>query len=140
MTTRRLHVWAAILLLLAGCSVEQLLIGQWYGIVTPPAGACPRLVWRFVVDPSRAINGYLSSDAQEKVATLSGSLAPDDTFQITAVATATQRSALITGQFTPGISTIAIHGEAAGPGCDGKTFQLRLGRYFATQGGGGGGR
>ena len=142
MGTRRpdvLSLWAILLSLLSGCAVEPLFIGQWYGIVTPQAGACPRLDWRFVVDPSRTINGFLSPDGVRKIATLSGSLAPDDSFQMTVVAVADHRTANVTGRFTTGISTLSIHGDGAGDACDGHTFDLRLGRYFATQGGGGGG-
>jgi hypothetical protein len=125
--------------LLAGCTVEQLLIGQWYTITTPPAGACPRLDWRFVVSPQRSISGYLSGGWQQPIANLSGVLNADDSFQITATSVAGNRTANVTGQFTSQVSTISIHGDAAGSGCDGQTFNLRLWSYFSRQGGGGGG-
>jgi hypothetical protein len=124
---------------LAGCSLEQVLIGQWYSIVTPPAGACPSLVWRFVVDPQRAISGFLSPDGLRRIANLSGTLAADDSFQMTATDLTGGRTAAVTGRFTSGISTISIRGDAAGPACDGQTFAMRLGGYYAFQGGGGGG-
>ena len=124
--------------LLMGCTFEQVLIGQLYTIQTPQAGGCPRLGWRFVVNAQRAISGSLS-DGQQRIASLSGVLNPDDSFQMTATDVAGTRTANITGRFTSQVSTIAIHGDAAGSGCDGQTFKLRLGRYFLQQGGGGGG-
>jgi hypothetical protein len=124
---------------LSGCTLEQILIGQWYTISTPPDGACPQLEWRFVVNPQRAINGFLSRDGQQRIATLSGVLNADDSFQITATEMGGQRTAAVTGQFTSQVSTISIQGTAAGSECDGKTFRQRLGRYFSFQGGGGGG-
>ncbi len=125
--------------LLAGCSLEQIMIGQWYTIYTPRAGSCPRMEWRFVVDPRRSIGGVLSADGQRNIAELSGVLRPDDSFQITATDNAGSRTTSVTGQFTAQVSTISIHGDAAGRACDGKTFKLRLGRYFSSAGGGGGG-
>ena len=125
--------------LLPGCMIEQLLIGQWYSVHTPPAGACPRLEWRFVVDSNRTINGFLASEGQQRIANLSGLLNNDDSFQITATDVAGGRTASVTGQFTSQVSTISIHGVAVGRACDGQTFKLRLGSYFARQGGGGGG-
>jgi hypothetical protein len=131
---------ALVACLLSGCRIEQLLIGQWYTVDTPPAGACPSLEWRFVVNPQRSIGGYLSSgDRQQRIANLSGRLNPDDSFQITATEVAGNRTADVTGQFTSQVSTISIHGLAAGSACDGQTFKLRLGSYFSRQGGGGGG-
>jgi hypothetical protein len=125
--------------LLSGCTLEQLLIGQWYTIYTPPAGACPRLEWRFVVNAQRLIGGFLSPDGQPRIADLSGVLNADDSFQITATSVAGNQTADVTGRFTSLVSTISIHGGAAGSACDGQTFQVRLGRYFSSQGGGGGG-
>jgi len=125
--------------LLPGCSAEQILIGQWYSVVTPAAGACPRLEWRFVVNPQRAIGGYLSRDGQPQIANLSGVLNADDSFQITVTNIAENRTANVTGQFTSQVSTISIRGGAVGSACDGQTFHLRLRGYFSRQGGGGGG-
>ena len=125
--------------LLPGCTLEQILIGQWYGIETPAAGACPRLEWQFVVDAQRSITGSLWRNVRQPIAGLSGRLNPDDSFEITATGLAGDRTADVTGRFTSQISTISIRGDAAGPGCDGQTFSLRLGAYFAAQGGGGGG-
>ena len=134
LTTLVLVAW-----LLSACMLEQILIGQWYTVETPPAGACPRLVWRFVVDPHRSIDGSITTDGQRPIARLSGLLNADDSFQIAATEVTGNRTANVTGQFTSQLSTISIHGLAAGTGCDGQTFTLRLGPYFARQGGGGGG-
>jgi hypothetical protein len=124
---------------LAGCTFEQILIGQWYSIPTPPAGGCPALLWQFVVNPQRSIDGSLVGEGQRKIATLSGVLNPDDSFRMTAVGVTGTAATEVTGQFTSAVSTITIHGNAAGSECDGKTFTLYLGSYFARQGGGGGG-
>jgi hypothetical protein len=140
MTTRQASALAALAAsLLAGCTLEQILIGQWYSIGTPPAGACPSLVWRFVVDPQRAIGGFLSREGQQRVANLSGMLNVDDSFTMTATDVASNRTASVTGRFTSQVSTISIHGDAAGNACDRQTFKMRLGSYFSIQGGGGGG-
>jgi hypothetical protein len=126
--------------LLQGCTLEQILIGQWYTVYTPAAGACPALAWRFVVNPQRSIDGFLAGDGQQRIANLSGVLNADDSFQITATNVADTRTANVTGRFTSEVSTISIHGDAAGRACDGQTFELRLGRYFWYWGGGHGGR
>ena len=125
--------------LLPGCTEEQILIGQSYILYTPPAGACPRLEWRFVVNPQRSVSGFLSPDGQQRIANLSGLLNADDSFQITATSVAGNRTANVAGRFTSEVSTISIHGDAVGSACDGQTFAMRLGRYFAFQGGGRGG-
>jgi hypothetical protein len=124
---------------LADCTPEQILIGQLYTIDTPRAGACPPLEWHFVVNPQRSISGFLAAGGQQRIANLSGLLNADDSFQITAADVAGGRTASVTGQFTSLVSTISIHGDAAGSGCDGQTFTMRLGGYFSHQGGGGGG-
>ena len=125
--------------LLPGCTLEQILIGQWYNIETPRAGDCPPLDWRFVVDADRSIAGSLSRARQQRIADLSGRLNPDDSFEITAAGLAGKRTAEVTGRFTYLVSTLTIRGTAAGEACDGRTFNLRLGDYFVVQGGGGGG-
>ena len=146
MTTRQPHrlargiiVLSLVAGILPGCTFEQLLIGLIYNIDTPQTGACPRLRWHFVVGAQRSISGVLSQNGQQPIASLSGVLNADDSFQITATDVAGHRTANVTGQFTSQVSTIAIHGDAAGSGCDGVTFRLRLGGYFASQGRGGGG-
>jgi hypothetical protein len=125
-------------LVLPGCTLEQILIGQIYSIDTPPAGACPSLEWRFVVNPQRSISGVLLRDRQQPIANLTGTLDPDDSFRMTATALTGNRTAEVTGRFTSQVSTISIHGDAAGKACDGQTFRMRLGGYFWFQGGGGG--
>ena len=124
---------------LAACNVEQILIGQFYSIATPPDGSCPTLRWQFVVNAQRSIDGSLLDAGQRQIATLSGTLRPDDSFVIHALPPTGAASTTVTGQFSSGVSTISINGNAAGPGCDGKTFTLHLGGYFARSGGGGGG-
>ncbi|HEX3574491.1 MAG TPA: hypothetical protein VHU42_07825 [Rhodopila sp.] len=124
--------------LLSGCTVEQVQLGEWYTLYTPPMGACPQLAWHFVADAQRQIGGYLTRDWQ-RIANLNGTLAADDSFRITATEVAGPRTAEVTGQFTSDVSTIAIHGSAAGPACDGQVFKMRLRGFFWSQGGGGGG-
>lgn len=119
--------------------MEQILIGQWYAIDTPRAGACPSLEWQFVVNPQRSIDGFLLRNRQQWIANLSGRLNADDSFQITATDMSGHRTARVTGRFTSQVSTISIHGDAAGSACDEQTFEMRLGGYFSRQGGGGGG-
>jgi hypothetical protein len=119
--------------------IEQILIGQWYIIDTPPAGACPRLQWQFVVNPQRRFNGFLASESQHRIGNLSGQLAPDDSFQVTVTDAAGNPTASVTGRFTSQVSTLSIRGAGAGSACDGQTFEMRLSGYFARQGGGGGG-
>jgi hypothetical protein len=126
--------------LLPGCTLEQLQIGQWYTIYTPPTEACPGLAWRFVVDAGRSIGGFLSHDGRQPIATLTGLLNADDSFEIRLTDVAGNRTANVTGRFTSQVSTISIRGDAAGSECDGQTFEVRLGRYFSTPGGGGGGQ
>jgi hypothetical protein len=138
MTTKRPIALVLATCLLAGCTFEQILIGQEYTVYTPPAGACPRLAWQFVVNAQRSIGGSLSNDRQ-RIANLSGQLNADDSFQMSATDVTGSRTATVTGQFTAQVSTLSIHGDAAGSGCDGQTFQLHLGAYFSRQGGGGGG-
>ncbi len=125
--------------LLAGCTFDQVLVGQWYTVTTPAMAACPSLGWHFVVNPQRAIGGFLSGDAQQRIANLSGVLNADDSFQMQATSVVGHKTAEVTGQFTSDFSTIAIRGDAAGSGCDGQIFKLRLSGYFARQGGGDGG-
>jgi hypothetical protein len=125
--------------LLSGCTLEQIQIGQWYRIVTPPVGACPALNWQFAVNPQRVISGFLSGDRQQRIGVLSGQLNQDDSFQMTLADAGGRPTATVTGRFTSQVSTMSITGSGAGNGCDGQTFSLRLGGYFARPGGGGGG-
>jgi hypothetical protein len=131
-----------IALTLGGCTLEQIQIGQWYRFGTPAAGACPSLQWHFAVNAQRGIGGSLENAGQQPIATLAGRLNADDSFQMTVTDLTTHRTADVTGQFTSLVSTMSIHGDGAGQGCDGQTFSLRLGGYFARAGFGsvGGGR
>ncbi len=129
----------ALSVLMTACTLPQVMVGQLYRIETPPSGACPTLVWQFVVDAQHAIAGSLARAGQFPFADLSGELHPDESFVMTATAHDDRRTAEATGQFTAEVSTLTIRGDGAGAGCDGQTFRLRLGGYFARQGGGGGG-
>ena len=134
----RLRWFGAIaVVMLTGCHVEQVQLGQWYRIVTPPAGACPSLEWQFVIAADRSIGGFVSPDRVTKLATLKGTLAPDDTYSMTA--TAKEGTATVTGQFSSLSTIFAIKGDALGANCNGQVFKLWLGRYFQSQSGGGGG-
>jgi hypothetical protein len=123
---------------LSGCTLEQIQIGQWYTLDTPAAGACPNLQWHFEVNPQRAMGGFVTR-GQQRIASFSGVLNADDSFQVTAADAASSRTANVAGQFTSDVSTLSIHGDAIGSACDGQSFELRLRSYFSRQGGGGGG-
>ena len=125
--------------LLLACTVQQVMIGVDYRIVTPEAGSCPALSWQFFVDAQRHVQGTLTRPGQLPFAALSGTLDADDSFRMTVTDQTTHQDASVTGRFSSGLSTIIISGNGAGADCDGKTFSLRLGGYFARQGGGGGG-
>jgi hypothetical protein len=136
---RGMIVLALATSVLPGCKIEQILIGQWYSIVTTPVGACPSLDWQFAVNAQRAINGFLSGKGEQRIGTLSGVLNPVDSFQMTLANAAGAPTATVTGRFTSDVSTISINGAGAGSGCDGQTIRMRLSGYFARAGGGGGG-
>ena len=131
--------WILAMLVLSGCTLDPVLTGQVYTIETPAEGTCPRLDWHFVADAGRKVEGVLFTDTRQRIADLSGTLAGDGRFQMTAKAGSGGGEADISGRFTSVVSTISVRGKAAGQGCEGKTFKLYLGRYFARQGGGGGG-
>ncbi len=133
----RLSAAVTALGLLAACSLEQLQLGQWYTIGTPATGGCAPLRMRFYIGADRAIHGYLANAGQERIADLSGTIGSDDSFRMTAHAAGA--TGVIDGRFTSQVSTIAVHGNAAGPACDGTTFSLRLSGYLSSQDGGGGG-
>ncbi|MBS0638487.1 MAG: hypothetical protein JSS43_01365 [Proteobacteria bacterium] len=115
------------------------MIGVYYNIPTPPAGDCPAMFWRFFVNADRGIEGTLARFNQPPFAILSGTMAADDSFAMTATEMQGKRTARATGRFTSQISTLSIEGDGAGPACNGQTFSLRLGRYLARASGGGGG-
>jgi len=124
---------------LIGCTVQQIMPGVVYRIVTPEAAACPALTWVFVVDAQRNVDGTVARAGQTPFGAVSGTVGADDSVRMTLADGATHQTATVTGQFTSGISTITIRGDGAGTGCDGQSFNLRLGGYFSRQGGGGGG-
>jgi hypothetical protein len=138
----RITLWVLVSVgacLLAGCTFEQILIGQIYHITTPSTGSCPALTWQFYVDARNQIHGTLAKTGALPMAELTGALGQDDHFEMIATNSATHRAATVSGQFSSAITTISIHGDAIDTGCDDQTFQLRLGGYFARQGSGGGG-
>lgn len=125
--------------LLAACSLEQVQLGQWYRIITPATGSCPMQEWRFVVDPSRHIGGHVNRINDGRIATLDGTLAPDDTYRMTATAVNGGATAEVTGQFRRVLTIIAIKGDALGRECNGQTIRMRYINYYGYSGGGGGG-
>ncbi len=131
---------ALALTLFTGCTpLNPVMPGVWYGIATPPAGDCPALAWRFVVDAQQHIGGTLGRIGERPFGILSGTLASDGSFSMTATADSGGRTATATGRFTSGASTLAIQGNGAGEACDGASFTLYLGGYFMRAAGGGGG-
>jgi hypothetical protein len=131
---------ATTLFLLSACNLEQVEIGNWNTLLTPRTGACPVLQWQFVVNPQRSIGGYLSPFQGNRIATLSGTLNPDDTFRMTATPLDGNRTAtIITGRFNQQLTTMTIAGDVAGPACDGQTLKLRNVYYYGPYNGGGGG-
>jgi hypothetical protein len=125
----------AAIALAGSCSLEQVLIGQWYTFQTAPVGNCPALGWHFVVDAKRSIGGYLARDQFIQIATLSGVLNPDDTFQMTATEVGGSRREDITGAFTAQYDTLSLDGSWI---CGKQTFRIRPLRGFGGGGGGGG--
>jgi hypothetical protein len=138
MTFRRsvaLAAAAAALATTAACSLEQVLLGQWYSLHTFAQGTCPALDWHFVVDAHRSIGGYLDRDQFTQIATLSGTLNADDSFEMIA-RNASGRTERITGAFTPQIIMISLDGAWI---CEKQTFRIRPVRNVGGGGGGGGG-
>jgi hypothetical protein len=136
MTVRRtvaLTTGAVALAVTASCTLEQVLLGQWYTIHTFAQGTCPALDWHFVVDAHRSMGGYLDRDEYKQIATLSGTLNADDTFEMTATQPETGRQEHITGAFTAQFVTISLDGAWI---CEKQTFRIRPVR---GAGGGGGG-
>jgi hypothetical protein len=125
----------AVLTVTAACSLEQVLLGQWYSIHTVAQGTCPALDWHFVVDAHRSIGGYLDRDQFRQIATLTGTLNPDDSFEMTAHETAGGRTERVTGAFAPQVVTISLDGTWI---CEKQTFRMRPIRGVGGGGGGGG--
>jgi hypothetical protein len=113
-------------------ALEQVQIGQIYIMHTAPADTCNALDWHFVVDAHRSMIGFLTCDWNTRLATLSGTLNADDTFQITVTEQEGSRKANITGKFNSRFVTLSI--DAPGSPCDKHTFRIN-----AVRGGGGGG-
>jgi hypothetical protein len=125
--------------LVSACSLSPILIGQIYRIDTPRDGTCQPFELQFVVNAQRAIQGTLGAYGQPPSADLSGTMGQDGSFRMTATGVVGHGGGTLSGRFTSGVSTISIVGPVAGPGCDGHTLHLYLGRYLRFFGGGGGG-
>ena len=122
--------------LIASCTLEQVLLGQWYNVPTVPQGSCPALNWHFVVDAHRSIAGYLDRDQFKQIGTLSGTLNPDDSYQMWATENGTGRKESVTGRFTSQYATLSLDGTWI---CEKQTFRVWLPRGLGGGGGGGGG-
>jgi hypothetical protein len=122
--------------LVASCQLEQVLLGQWYTLHTIAQGTCPALDWHFVVDAHRSIGGYLDRDQFKQIGILSGTLNPDDSFQMWVTENGTGRRESVTGRFTAQYVTLALDGTWI---CEKQTFRIWLPRGLGGGGGGGGG-
>ncbi len=126
-------------MLIGGCQIEQVQLGQVFIIYTEAAGACPMLQWQFVVDAQRAISGMLLTNGKP-LAKITGILNPDDTFRMDLAAPGRGGTATVDGAITSQGATFAIAGDAAGAGCNGQTFNLHGSQLFqGSRSGGGGG-
>lgn len=128
-----------LVLMLGGCQLEQVQLGESFIVYTQPTGACPGLQWQFVVDAHRAIAGTLLQSGAP-IARLSGTLAADDTFRMSATPPSGSPT-IISGAITSQRTTFTIDGDVAGAGCNGQTLVLRGGQVFqgnSYNGGGGG--
>jgi len=125
-------------LLLGGCHLEQVQIGQIFNLPTPASGACPKLQWQFFVNAQRTIHGTLESNFNP-VAKINGVLNPDDTFRMDLTAATSRETATVNGAITSEGATFAIAGNAAGAGCNGQTFTLYGRQLFQGSSYGGGG-
>jgi hypothetical protein len=124
-------------MLLAGCHLEQVQLGQVFIVYTPPSGTCPVLQWQFVVEANRTIAGTLLSNARP-LGRLAGRLNPDDSYRMD-VAAAGGPTTTVTGAITSEGARFTIDGDAAGLGCNGQTLYLHGGRLFQGSFYGGGG-
>jgi hypothetical protein len=95
---------------------------QWYNLSTPKSGTCPGIDWHVVVDADRTIAGNLSWDRMRHTANLTGTLKPDDTFELTASEVGGSKHATITGKVLTQGSVFTITGT--GTGCDNQTFNV----------------
>src|SRR6185437_12433852 len=131
-------VCGLLAMLLSGCHLEQVQIGQIFNLSTRASGACPTLQWEFFVDAQRAIHGTLQSNFKP-LATITGVLNPDDTFRMDLAAQTGGETATVNGAITSAGATFAIAGNAAGAGCNGQTFTLYGRQLFQGSSYGGGG-
>jgi hypothetical protein len=113
-------------------ALEQVQIGQIYVMHTASADACGALDWHFVVDFHRSVIGFLTCDWDKHLATLSGTLDADDTFQITVSELGGTQKANATGKFNSRFVTLSV--DAPGSPCDKHTFKINV-----VRGAGGGG-
>jgi hypothetical protein len=116
-------------------ALEQVQIGQIYIMHTAPADTCSALDWHFVVDAHRSVIGFLTCDWDKHLATLSGTLGEDDTFQITVSELGGTGKADATGKFTSRFVTLSV--DAPGSPCDKHTFQIAVVRGGSSGGDGG---
>lgn len=118
----------------ASCALEQVPIGEWNLIHTVAQGSCPALDWHFLVDGERNVQGYVAVDQFRRIATLSGVLNPDDSFQMWATDASGSRREGVTGRFTSQIVTLSLDGTWI---CGKQTFRIRPVHQFGLEGGGG---
>jgi hypothetical protein len=117
-------------------AVEQVELGQLYFFHSPPVGTCPGLDWHTVVDKDREITGWISWEGNKHLATVTGKLNPDDTFQVTAKeVVGGNHMATVTGKVASGTLTFTINGS--GTGCDGKTWKIQRSTQGSASGGAG---
>lgn len=118
----------------ASYSLEQVPIGEQNLIHTVAQGDCPALDWYFPVDARRNIDGYVARDQFRQIATLSGVLNPDDSYQMWATEKGGNRRESVTGRFTAEVVTLSLDGTWI---CGKQTFRIRPVRHLGLQGGGG---
>ncbi|MBS0639424.1 MAG: hypothetical protein U1E70_25325 [Acetobacteraceae bacterium] len=106
-----------------------------YSFHTGPASGCPGLDWHVVLHPDGKITGMVGWAGMTRTATLSGTMARNDTFTGTATEAKTGRTATISG--SAGGTYIAISIAGTGTPCD--NVVLNVPRAMGGMGGGGGG-
>ena len=126
-TTRAIVITTGMIAFTAAASfapakAQRTVQAQWYNLSTPKSGTCPGIDWHVVVDADRTIAGNLSWDRMKHTATLSGSLKPDDTFELTASEVGGSKHATITGKVLRSGSEFTITGS--GTGCDNQKFTV----------------
>jgi hypothetical protein len=137
MTAGRAVGWAACLAAMgatASCSVEQVQIGEWNLIYTVAQGSCPALDWHFLVDARRDISGYVTRGGSPQIASLSGVLNADDSFQMWATEAGGGPKESVTGRFTSQLVTLSLDGTWM---CGKQTFRIRPVVNRGLLGGGG---